>query len=381
MRDLIKSKKTTFLYILLIIFCLGIVIFTFNNYKFYEDNIAKIINVEEKVLETTTITYGFKDIEYEQIIEAKILNGEDKDKIIKIKNTYFKSNTYEQKYKKNDEIFISLNKKDGKITSAHIEGYKRDKYVVLITMLFILTIVFIGKSKGFFAVISVLLNLAIFYLAIHLNNQGFSLSVLSFIIAIIFCIISLLLVSGFNKKTLSAILSSITGVTITTIIALVVIYFTDYSGIRFEQIELLTRPYEEIIISEIIIGGLGAIMDISITISSSLNELIVQNDKISLKALKKSGIEIGKDVTGTMINVLFFTYICGVLPNLTILFRNGLKVGDLLHEYITIEMTRALTGAIGIVITIPISIIITTTLYKRRIKSWLQFYQSFFFFF
>lgn len=369
MRDLIKSKKTTFLYILLIIFCLGIVIFTFNNYKFYEDNIAKIINVEEKVLETTTITYGFKDIEYEQIIEAKILNGEDKDKIIKIKNTYFKSNTYEQKYKKNDEIFISLNKKDGKITSAHIEGYKRDKYVVLITMLFILTIVFIGKSKGFFAVISVLLNLAIFYLAIHLNNQGFSLSVLSFIIAIIFCIISLLLVSGFNKKTLSAILSSITGVTITTIIALVVIYFTDYSGIRFEQIELLTRPYEEIIISEIIIGGLGAIMDISITISSSLNELIVQNDKISLKALKKSGIEIGKDVTGTMINVLFFTYICGVLPNLTILFRNGLKVGDLLHEYITIEMTRALTGAIGIVITIPISIIITTTLYKRRIKS------------
>lgn len=369
MKYLKKHKKFLIFYSIITFCCLTLTIFTFNNHFLYEETIAKIIEVKSKQVETTTVTYGYKETEYEQVLKAKILNGKDIGKIVTIKNNYYKSNTYEQKYYKNDEIFISLNKRNNKVLSAHIEGYKRDKYIVLIVAIFIMTIVLIGKIKGFLSIISVVMNLFIFYIMIHLNNIGIHLGIISYIASIIFCIICLLLVSGPNKKTLSAIISSISGVTITTIITLIVIHITEYSGLRFEQIELLTRPYEEVIIAEIIMGGLGAIMDISITISSSLNELMSKDPKISLNSLINSGIEIGKDITSTMINVLFFTYICGVIPNLTILFRNGIAVGSLLREYISIEMTRALTGAIGIVITIPISIAITTLLYKRRIKS------------
>lgn len=152
------------------------------------------------------------------------------------------------------------------------------------------------------------------------------------------------------------------------LISLIVINTTKYSGIRLENIELLTRPYEGIFISEIILGGLGAIMDISISISSSLNEILEKNPKISQKQLIKSGFNIGKDIMSTMINVLFFTYICTSIPNLVILFRNGISLSILTREYISIEMTRALTGAIGITITIPIAIYTTILLYKRRIK-------------
>jgi uncharacterized membrane protein len=185
------------------------------------------------------------------------------------------------------------------------------------------------------------------------------LAILSFIGAIIFSIICLTLVSGFNKKTLSAVISSIIGVAVVTLISLIVIKITKYSGIRFEQMELLTRPYESIFISEIILGGLGAIMDISISMSSSLNELIEKDNKISRKQLIKSGFNIGKDIMSTMINVLFFTYICTGIANLTIYLRNGITLNTLLDEYISLEMTRALTGAIGITITIPIAIYTT----------------------
>ena len=212
------------------------------------------------------------------------------------------------------------------------------------------------------------MNITIFYIFINLNTKGISLILLSFIGTIIFSTISLLLSAGINKKSASAIVSTITTIIFNLIISYLVIYFTKYDGIRFEQMDLLTRPYEGIFISEIILGCLGAIMDISITISSSLNELIEKNNKITLKELAKSGIAIGKDVMGTMINVLFFTYICGILPNITIYFRNGIELGHLINEYISLEMTRALTGAIGITICIPISIIITLLFYKRRLN-------------
>ena len=94
----------------------------------------------------------------------------------------------------------------------------------------------------------------------------------------------------------------------------------------------------------------------------------VQNNKISRKQLIKSGFNIGKDIMSTMINVLFFTYICTGMANLTIYFRNGINLHSLMDQYISLEMTRALTGAIGITVTIPIAIYITLFIFKRRAK-------------
>ena len=367
--NIIKNKKFIIIYSLLIIVSLGIVIFTYNNHKYYKDTIAIVIDTKDKYITTEEVTFGYKEDLYKEEIKAKILNGKYKGQIVKIDNEYHKGEAYDQKFKKGDELFVSLYIKDNKIKSASINGYKRDKYVVLIIALFILIIVLIGHLKGFLSFISVILNIVIFGFLVHLNAvKSANLVLLSFLGAIIFSIVCLLLVSGFNKKSLAAIISSILGIILIAIISLVVIKITNYEGIRFEQMELLTRPYEEIFISELILGGLGAIMDISISISSSLNELIEKNKRISIKALTKSGFNIGQDIMGTMINVLFFTYVCTGIANLTIYFRNGITIGHLMSEYISLEITRALTGAIGIVITIPIAIFTSLFIYKRRFK-------------
>lgn len=368
MNYLKKHKLFTICYTILVILSISLVIFTYHNHSFYKETIAKITSTQEEYISTDTITYGYHEDIYMQTIKAIILNGSDKGQTIIINNEYHQGEAYDQKYQVGDEIFVSLNKKDNRIKNAHIEGYKRDKYIVILIVSFILVIVLVGQLKGFLSIISVLLNIIIFNCLIYINTKGISLPLLSFIGAIIFTLICLTLVSGFNKKTLAAIISSIVGLSVTMLITIIVIHFSQYNGIRFEQMELLTRPYEGIFISEIILGGLGAIMDISISISSSLNELIEKDNHISLKALSKSGINIGKDIMSTMINVLFFTYICTIIPNLTIYFRNGIEISDLISEYISLEMTRALTGAIGITLTIPIAISITLLLYKRRLK-------------
>lgn len=367
MKYLKEHKKFCICYAILIVISLISIIFTYNNHYFYKDTIAKITNIKDEYITTEIMDYGYKEDIHSQTITATIKNGKYKGQTIKIENEYYKGQTYSQKYHKNDEIFISLETHKDKIRNTHIEGYKRDKYIVILLVSFILIIVLVGHLKGFLSLISLIINIVLFNTIVYLNVKDISLPLLSFIGAIIFSSICLTLVSGKNKKTLSAIISSITGVTITMLISLLVIHITKYSGLRFENMELLTRPYEGIFLSEIILGGLGAIMDISISISSSLNELLQKDPKISSKQLIKSGFNIGRDIMSTMINVLFFTYICSVIPNLCILFRNGINLGSLINSYITLEMTRALIGAIGITITIPISIYITVLMYKRRI--------------
>ena len=369
MKLLTSNKKFLLFYIILVFISIGLIIFTYNNYSFYKDTIVKVIDTKDSYLSTDDVTFGYKEDIYKEEIKAKVMNGKYKGELINIINEYHKGEAYDQRYKKGDELFASLYIKNNKIKGVAIEGYKRDKYVVILFILFSLTIVIVGKLKGFLSIISVIINIIIFGFLIHINAiKSINLVLLSFLGAIMFSIISLILVSGINKKTLAAIISSFLGVSLITVISFIIIKITNYSGIRFDQMELLTRPYEGIFISEIILGGLGAIMDISISISSSLNELIEKNKRISIKALTKSGFNIGQDIMGTMINVLFFTYVCTGISNLVIFFRNGISIANLMTEYISLEMTRALTGAIGIVITIPIAIFISLYIYKRRVK-------------
>ena len=369
MKILKNNKKFIIIYSILLIISIGLVIFTFHNYSLYKRPIVKVIETKDEFIDTETVTFGYTEEIYLETIKAKIMNGEHKGEVVTIENEYHKGEAFDQRFRKGDELFISLNISEGKIKNVHIEEYKRDKYIVLLIVFFYLTLILVGKLKGLLSIVSVIVNIVIFNLLVYMHAiKMANLAILSFIGAIIFSTICLTLVSGFNKKTLSAVLSSIIGVSLVTLISFIVIRITKYDGIRFEQMELLTRPFEGVFISEIILGGLGAIMDISISMSSSLNELIEKNNKITRKALVKSGFNIGKDIMSTMINVLFFTYICTSIVNLTIFFRNGVSLSSLLDEYISLEMTRALTGAIGITITIPIAIYITLFIYKRRAK-------------
>jgi len=365
---IINNKKFIILYSILILISIAIIIFTFNNYKYYDKTIARITSTNEEYIDTKILAYGYKDDYYKQDLELIILNGSHKGETINIENEYYKSETFSQKYNTNDEVFVYLNFKDNEIYNAYLDGYKRDKYIVILVISFILIIVLIGKLKGLLSIFSLIINIVLFCCLAFINTKGISLVLLSYIGAILFSSICLTLVSGFNKKTLSAIISCFISVTITSLIALLAIKLTDYSGVRIEQMELLTRPFDQVLISEIILGGLGAIMDVSISISSLIDELIHKNKRITIKSLKKSGFNLGKDIIGTMINVLFFTYVCSAIPNLIIYFRNGIELKHLLHEYISLELTRALTGAIGITLATPIAIYITLLIYKRRVK-------------
>src|SRR5699024_2533158 len=140
---------------------------------------------------------------------------------------------------------------------------------------------------------------------------------------ILFTVISLLLVNGFNEKTYAAILATLLGTFASVFIAYVVLWVTKENGIRYEAMDFLTRPYKTVFLAGLFVGSLGAVMDVAITISSSLFELYEKDNDIPVKTLKTSGMDIGKDIMGTMTSILFFAYISGSIPMLLLYLKNA----------------------------------------------------------
>lgn len=344
-----------------------IIVFVLHDEFLYKDPIMKITKIEEKLIgEKNGVDY-ITEKYYEQNITGVILNGKHKGLEVNTTNERSTSNVYDENYHIKDKVFISINNLKSKNVS--IINYKRDIYVVIIFLVFIYALYFIGKKQGMCALIALITNIIIYCFAINLyTTKKINLILLSAICTIIFTVISLLLAIGKNKKALVTIISTLISVFFTLLIGFGVMILTQEKGVRFEQIDFLLTPYKEVFITELLLGGLGAIMDISITISSTVNELIEKNHSISNKKLYESCKEIGKDTMGTMLNVLLFTYICCEIPKFILYFRNGFNAITIMNDYLTVDIVRSLVAGIGIVLAIPITSFISILLLNGRKK-------------
>src|SRR5699024_5406391 len=97
--------------------------------------------------------------------------------------------------------------------------------------------------------------------------------------------ISLVLINGLNKKTYAAITATLIGTFISLLIAYVVIWVTAENGLRYEEMQFLTRTYQVIFMAGLFLGSLGGVMDIAITMSSSIFGLYEKDKNISVIAL------------------------------------------------------------------------------------------------
>lgn len=358
MKKINIEKKDIITFSILVILSVISLILVNNNYSFYKTTIINVDKITTKKEEVSSNSLGLKETYYNQKITGTILNGEKKNQKVTIDNTSSTSSVVTETYKVGDKLFVSLDKKS-------IDGLKRDNYVVLLIVIFIDLIYLVGKFRGLLAVTSVVINTIIFYLGLDLYFKGVNLLFLCMAESILFTILSLFIAGGVNKKTYAAIISVFISMLVLFIMTYLIAKTTNYSGISFNGMSFITVPVEDVFLAEIMIGGLGAIMDVSITMSSSIGELLEKNKKMSKKALNKSGREIGKDIMGTMINVLFFNYLCSGLPIFVLALRNGFSLYNYISTNFTLEATRFLVGSIGIVLAIPIGLFIAIKLLKE----------------
>lgn len=138
-------------------------------------------------------------------------------------------------------------------------------------------------------------------------------------------------------------------------------------SIRFEWMPFAIRmpDYQGVFYAGILIGGLGAIMEIAIAVSSAIQELMTKKPDIKVKELRRSGGNIAADMMGALINVLLFTFMIGTVPMLTLAMANDLSIGLALSYFANLEIIRSLVAAIGIVLTVPITLYVTIFIRKK----------------
>ena len=365
-KKIIKEKRKRIISICAVIFLLmAAMVFTYNNYFLYKEDVVKITAVKnEEVYEKEGLN-GEVEKYYNQEITAIIKSGEYKGKSITLNNTCSYSRVKDEGYKKGNYLFVSLSVSEDKL-SANILSVKRDMYVMVLICVFILGIVIFAGKKGVLSIISIIMNIIIFTYALNEYVNGKDILKLCNLMIILFTMISLILASGINKQTVCAIISTL--ISVALIFIIYKITKENFEQPEYMMMEYITNPehLDHIFMAGVLIGGLGAIMDVAISISVAVNELINKDKNISVKNLISSVKEIGYDIMGTMINVLFFTYMCGTIPMLILKIKNGYKFLSIIKFQIPFEIIRFLVGAIGIVVTIPISGFIAITILKKR---------------
>jgi uncharacterized membrane protein len=350
------TKKQYFLYTFLILSFVISTIFVNNNYSFYKQPIAEVIKTE--LIDTTEIIdmYDNEDRLFTQKITAILKNSESKGNLIVLPNEYSLSKAYDNEYQVGQKIFVYIDQveTENQELTGTIKDFKRDTYVLMVAWVFIFTLIIIGRKQGLFSILSLTVNAVLlsYALDVYISHSEISLVLICGVSIFLFTGISLLLVNGFNEKTYSAIIATLLGTFSSLFIAYFVIWITSGNGL----FQFLSSPYQMVFMAGLFIGSLGAVMDIAITMSSSIFTLYEKNHNIPVKALRASGMEIGKDIMGTMTNILFFIYISGSIPMLLLYLKNDSLLGFTLSMNLSLELFRALAGGIGIVLTIPIGI-------------------------
>lgn len=365
----LEQKKYAIYYLLVMVFLGMGIMMVFHNYNWYDTTIAKIVSVENSFDHLAEGSKGETEKYDDQVLIGLIMNGKLQGNTITMYNEYSKSGVYDDEYKVGDEVFITVKTETNDHHIGYISGLKRDKYLAILFAALALLILMITSKKGTLVIISLLLNIIIFWYAMDLYMKGTDILFLSNAMVLFFTSISLLLVTGFKKKTFAAILSTLISIGLTMLIFKIVMVTTN--GVDYAFMEYMVSPNDlpEIFMSQILLGGLGAIMDVAITMSSTMSELITKDTDISLSNLIKSGREVGYDIMGTMINVMLFTYLCGGIPLIIFKMKNDISFFTIILRHMPFELYRFLLGSIGILLSIPISLFISIIIFKKLRKT------------
>ncbi len=274
------------------------------------------------------------------------------------------------------KYMIALDKMTGEV---FVDDYFRQNSVLVLVSAFFLALVILGGKQGIKSMLSLVLTaLAIVYALIPMINGGFD-PILAAVLIAMFCTIStMLLVTGYSKKSLAAVIGTSSGVLVSALLAVLTIKLAPLSGLASDEARILLGnimynsqlsasplDFQGILAAGIIIGSLGAVMDVAISIASAANEIYLTNISQSPKDFFGRLLNVGRDIMGTMANTLILSYTGSAIPLFLLLSREaGLKVLNI--EIIATELSAAVIGSIGLLVAIPLTALSAVFLFEGK---------------
>lgn len=337
---------------------------------------ARVTEIIETVKDEFTLDGENMQENITTVFRCKILDGDYKGQTVKAAQTEDAfAPISERMVKKGDRIMIFNYPSEDHGTEWVFGSYLRFDILVIFAIFFFVLLVVFGKWKGVNTLISLAFTVAaVFMIYIPAILNGYNIYALTLITSAFITVMTLLITIGYNKKSLTTILGCLFGVIVASLLSILLSNILHLTGFVDEHSIYLTYlPTETpidlkaIIFGGIVIGSLGAVMDIAMDISSALSELHHHAEHLTFRELIKSGISIGRDIMGTMANTLVLAYIGSALSTVLLITTYALSLAELLNrEMIIAELLQALIGSTAILLTIPLTSIVCATFYTKK---------------
>lgn len=284
-----------------------------------------------------------------------------------------------------DRILVAYTQSEHHGTSAisgwTYAGVNHSLGVVLLVGAFLIMILVIGRGKGISTIVSLIITMiAVLWIYIPALLLGYNIYLITVLITLFVIISTLCTLNGWNKKTLCSIIGNAGGILATGVLAFFVNGAFGVTGVINQDYLFLTMleggvsiDLKALIWGGILIGSLGAVMDVSMSLASAMQELSEQMYEPSFKKLVISGFNIGRDAIGTMTNTLILAYVGGSMATILLFAAYTSDFVVLLnYEMLLVEIIQAIVGSIGILLAVPITVFFSAWIFLKNPKKQTQ---------
>ena len=315
-----------------------------------------------------------------QAIDIELLAGEHQGQQVRIDNTL--SRFFNHMAEDTMTLLVAIvTDAEGSIVHVDVFGHARDGFIIGFIILFFLVLILVARMKGFYSVLSLLFTLiTIVYFMIPAILQGKSPVLYAVVTAVLTAVFSILMISDYSLKSLAAIGGTMIGVVIAGGISMLAGHLAHISGMHMDHAEEVlfqsgTVPVQipQLLFAGIIIASLGAVIDVGMSIASAVFEIKEVNPAIKGKELYKSGMNIGRDIVGTMSNTLILAFAGSSITTLVIIVAYRLPYTRLINlDILAVEVIQGLSASIGLVLAVPITAIFAAILAtENKVSSFL----------
>jgi uncharacterized membrane protein len=310
----------------------------------------------------------------EQYLTVRLLDGPHRNQEIQVVNLLTGKMELDEFYKEGKVILVEYDVRDGKPANAVARGYYRLRLEIVLIGLFALLLIAVAGITGLKAILSFIFSAMILWkLFFPLLLKGFSPISTGLLIVSILTAVICFSVGGLNRRGATAFLGSMLGELLTCGLALLFAnMFQLHGAVRpFAEMLLYSGYYAlnlvDIFIASVFIACSGAVMDLAMDISATMDEIKHKNPNIGFFEHMGSGLRVGRAVTGTMTTTLLLAYSASHICMFMVFLAKGLSPENLLNApFVAAEILNILVGSFGVVAVAPCTVIISALIYRNR---------------
>ena len=338
-------------------------------YQDMERATAEIIDIDNSAIKSSGLIQSG-----EQSCTLKIQTGKFKGQEMTGVNFLSGSLEKDKIYKVGDRALVTISHEGEEVKSVVMsDHYRLDKEILLLGIFALLLIVVAGRN-GVLAIFSFVITvLTIWKILVPAYLRGYSPVWTGILITVFITVMIIFFVYGFDRKTVTASLGSLLGILTTCLLGML---FTDlfhingavmpdaesllYSG--FQHLDLTA-----IFMSSIFIGASGAMMDLSVDITSAVQEVVEKKPEIGWREAARSGMNVGRAAMGTMTTTLLLAYSGGYITLLMVFMAQGTPTDHILnYKYVAAEVLDTVVGSFGLVTVAPFTALVAGIMLTRR---------------